>query len=63
MAQSIISSAGEKSLEIPEVLSDVGTSGGMDNIEEQLKKLKAMLDSGLITEQDFEAKKKQLLGL
>lgn len=63
MAQSIVSSAGEKSLEIPEVLSDVGTSGGMDNIEEQLKKLKAMLDSGLITEQDFEAKKKQLLGL
>ena len=63
LAQSIISSAGEKSLEIPEVLSNIETSDSMDNVEEQLKKLKGMLDSGLITEQDFEAKKKQLLGL
>ena len=33
-----------------------------DNTEE-LKKFKDLLDSGVITEEEFEAKKKQLLGL
>lgn len=34
-----------------------------DNIEEQLKKFKSMVESGLITQEDYEAKKKQLLGI
>ena len=57
MLQSIISSSQIKSLDIPNIAND------MDDIEEQLKKLKQMFDSGLITENDFEAKKKQILGL
>lgn len=30
---------------------------------EEIKKLKALLDQGVITQEEFEAKKKQLLGL
>ncbi|MBE6635053.1 MAG: SHOCT domain-containing protein [Ruminococcaceae bacterium] len=30
---------------------------------ESIEKYKALLDSGVITEEEFEAKKKQLLGL
>ena len=30
---------------------------------EELKKCKELLDSGLITEEDYNAKKKQILGL
>lgn len=30
---------------------------------EELKKLKELLDAGVITQEDFDAKKKQLLGL
>ncbi|MBQ7906818.1 MAG: SHOCT domain-containing protein [Clostridia bacterium] len=32
-------------------------------VKEQLKELKEMLDAGLINESDFEAKKKQILGI
>lgn len=39
------------------------TAGTVDDIEEQLKKYKSMVDSGIITQEDYEAKKKQLLGL
>lgn len=39
------------------------TNNSADNIEEQLKKFKSMVDSGIITQEDYEAKKKQLLGL
>lgn len=35
---------------------------GMDNLE-QLKKLAELRDAGIVTEEEFEAKKKQLLGL
>jgi hypothetical protein len=31
--------------------------------KEQLRELKEMLDEGLITQEDFEQKKKQILGL
>ena len=31
--------------------------------KEQLQELKEMLDDGLITQEDFEQKKKQILGL
>lgn len=57
LIQSVISHASEKSLDIAELTSD------SVDIEEQLKKFKGMADSGLITQEDFEAKKKQLLGL
>ena len=33
------------------------------NIEEELKKLKKMLDDGLIEKEDYDAKKKELLGI
>jgi cytochrome c-type biogenesis protein CcmH/NrfG len=33
------------------------------SIKQQLEELKEMQDQGLITEADFEAKKKQLLGI
>jgi len=33
-----------------------------DNLED-LKKLKELLDSGIITQEEFDVKKKQLLGL
>ena len=39
------------------------TSESFENIAQQLKIYKELLDSGLITEDDFNAKKKQLLGL
>ena len=35
----------------------------MDDTAEQLKKLKELLDSDIITQADFDAKKKQLLGI
>ncbi len=34
-----------------------------DDIPEQLRKFKELLDSGIITQQEFDAKKKQLLGI
>ena len=34
-----------------------------DSATEQLKKYKELLDMGVITQEDFDAKKKQLLGL
>ncbi len=34
-----------------------------DSIKEQLQELKEMLDEGLITQEDYEKKKKQILGL
>ncbi|MBR5773434.1 MAG: SHOCT domain-containing protein [Clostridia bacterium] len=34
-----------------------------DNTADQLKKFKDLLDSGVITQEEFDAKKKQLLGL
>lgn len=41
------------------------SSRGSDNISsaDELKKFKDLLDSGIITQEEFEAKKKQLLGL
>lgn len=44
-------------ISIPNVI--VNPSNSMDDI----KKLKDLLDSGIITQEEFEAKKKQLLGL
>ena len=41
----------------------VATSAPAVDNADQLKKFKELLDSGVITEEEFEAKKKQLLGL
>ena len=35
----------------------------MDQITEAIKNLKSLLDLGAITQEEFDAKKKQLLGL
>jgi predicted Zn-dependent peptidase len=34
-----------------------------DNMTTQLKELKGLLDSGIITQEEFDAKKKQILGI
>ena len=36
---------------------------GESNVEEELKKLKKMLDDGLIEKEDYDVKKKELLGI
>lgn len=48
---------------IPVPTNSVADNNSADDIEEQLKKFKSMVDSGIITQEDYEAKKKQLLGL
>ena len=50
-------------------LSGVGASKGSEDIKgptdpvDELRKYKELLDDGIITESEFEAKKKQILGL
>lgn len=48
---------------VPIPTNSVTNNVPANDIEEQLKKLKNMADSGIITQEDYEAKKKQLLGL
>lgn len=48
---------------VPVPTNTVVTNNSVNDIEEQLTKLKSMVDSGIITQEDYEAKKKQLLGL
>ena len=36
---------------------------GSDNTIERLTRLKALLDKGIITQEEFETKKKQILGM
>ena len=38
-------------------------AGGMDDITAQLTQLKSLVDQGILTQEEFEAKKKQLLGI
>ena len=38
-------------------------NGGAPNAEEELKQYKSLLDAGVITEEEFAAKKRQLLGI
>lgn len=38
-------------------------SGGASSLSDQLAELKKLLDTGLITQRDFDAKKKQILGI
>jgi predicted Zn-dependent peptidase len=35
----------------------------MDDMTAQLTQLKALLDQGILTQEEFDAKKKQLLGI
>jgi gas vesicle protein len=42
--------------------ADAASSANSPSIEQQLSDLKDMLDKGLITQQDYDAKKKELLG-
>ena len=39
------------------------TSKAPESVSDELKKMKELLDSGIITHEEFDAKKKQLLGL
>ena len=42
---------------------EVATVIQNDSMADELKKFKDLLDSGVITQEEFDAKKKQLLGL
>ena len=42
---------------------DVATKSETVDVEKELEKLKGLLDKGLITQEDYDAKKKELLGL
>ena len=44
-------------------IETVSATQGSGDYTEELKKIKALLDCGVITQEEFEAKKKQLLGL
>lgn len=46
-----------------EASAAVGTNGKLDNQIETLKKLKELLDAGILTQDEFDAKKKEVLGL
>lgn len=38
-------------------------TGGLDELTTQLTQLKALVDQGILTQDEFDAKKKQLLGI
>ena len=42
---------------------NIGKSGVNDNVIEEIKQYKELLDTGIITAEEFAAKKRQLLGL
>lgn len=53
----------EKTLEQSSAVKQEGKTVSTKTNKEQLQELKEMLDDGLITQEDFEKKKKQILGL
>ena len=53
----------EKTLEQSSTVKQEGKTSEQKSQKEQLQELKEMLDDGLITQEDFEQKKKQILGL
>ena len=53
----------EKMLEQSSTVKQVEKTSEQKSQKEQLQELKEMLDDGLITQEDFEQKKKQILGL
>lgn len=60
---------GALSREIERIIDEFHTNSKMinvvqqDSIPDQIKKYKALLDQGILTAEEFDAKKKQLLGL
>lgn len=62
LAKSMIVHSEEQPLDLQQV-SPSEKSLSTDDIEEQLKKFKGMVDNGIITQEDYDAKKKQLLGI
>lgn len=62
IAKSMIMHSEEQPLDLPQTTSSE-TTLSTDDIEEQLKKFKEMVDNGIITQEDYDAKKKQLLGI
>lgn len=62
IAKSMIMHSEEQPLDLPQVTPSE-TTLSTDDIEEQLKKFKEMVDNGIITQEDYDAKKKQLLGI
>lgn len=46
-----------------EVVEDVQQQGGQSDLAAQLEELKGLKDQGILTEEEFQAKKKQLLGI
>lgn len=60
--QSISRSAGQcPALQAPPLRRKRGR-GGEPDVSEILRRFKGLLDDGIITQEEFEAKKKQLLG-
>ena len=45
------------------VVSEIGAENSKVSAVEELKQLKELLDMGILTQEEFDAKKKQLLGL
>ena len=53
----------EKIVDVNQNTKEGGTIVNAVSYAEELKKFKELLDSGIITKEEFDAKKKQLLGL
>ena len=64
LAESIIREIKERNIKNPKEISQINTLSGRQAISnaEELKKYKELLDAGVITQEEFDAKKKQLLG-
>ena len=48
---------------VPATWRSPAQTGGAPNAVEELKQYKALLDAGVLTEEEFVAKKRQLLGI
>ena len=48
---------------VPATWRSPAQTGGAPNAVEELKQYKSLLDAGVITEEEFAAKKRQLLGI
>ena len=62
IAVCVISVLGIKGMLI-ETVEETSANNNVSDITEQLKKYKELLDNGVLTQEEFESKKKQLLGL
>lgn len=58
-----VSERDERDKQRTEMLNKIGEAAPAPSAADEIAKYKALLDSGAITEEEFEAKKKQLLGL